>query len=447
LFCILGAFLAGFSQDKSFDLSKYKFPDYKRHELELNFNSSGYSWDRSYDVSLNDGFGNTKKDGWMASASNSNLNLSYSYNSLTRKSVDYLHSTISGNYAYSMNDNYLRKEKNFQPEVSWNFSRSKDYYLSENKFFLEGFLNTQLSFKNTKKTIDNDVDLNNRYKNFNIAVGVGAGYGRKENVSDLWQAYYILENLKEQGSLDRDLEEKDIFEFANLASRLKNKRFFDFRLRKIAELQALDSLLHQQGLIKDSDISYFSTLNDYWNFAGFADRESGSVLKFWFSPEYWWHSGKLMNDSVVNTSTTYLRSQLSFESNKQLNLFWERIIKVELSNLTLADQSNENITNNPKNLLFSSLEIGYRFYPNTRTGLQASIGYIGREESTGPYESPDLPSKFWNNEIYGRCSGVYYISPQLQINANVFLSHSFEKFNNGDFERLHYNLGLRYAIF
>jgi len=447
MLCVVATSWAGFSQDKNFDLSRYKFPDYKRHEMELNFNSNGYSWDRSYDQPLNDGSGNTKKDGWMASESKSNLNLSYSYEGLTRKSIDHITSSISGNYTYSMNDHYLGKEKNFVPDVSWALSRSRDYYLSENKFFLEGFLNTRLSYKNTKKTIDNTVNLNDKYKTFEIQVGVGAGYGRKENVSDLWQAYYILENLKKQGSLEIELEEKDIFEFAALASRLKNKRFFDYRLRKIAELQALDSLLHTQGLIQESDISYFTTLNDYWNFTGFPDRESGNVLKFWLSPQYWRYSNKSLNDSVVNNNATYLKSQLSFESHKQLNIFWERIITAELSNLTLVDQSNENYTNTPKNLLFSSLDMSYRFYPNTRTRLQASIGYTGEEESTSPYESPDLPSKIWINEIYGKFSGVYYISPQLQISGNINLSHRFETFNNGKFENLSYNLGLRYAIF
>ena len=43
LLCIIFLSFTGFSQDKNFDLSKYKFPDYKRHELELNFNSSGRS--------------------------------------------------------------------------------------------------------------------------------------------------------------------------------------------------------------------------------------------------------------------------------------------------------------------------------------------------------------------------------------------------------------------
>lgn len=447
MLCVLGTAIAGLAQDKNFDLSKYKFPDYKRHELELNFNSSGYSWDQSYDSPLNDGNGNLIKDGWMASESKSDLGLRYSYESLTREVIDHLTSSISGNYTYSMNDHYIGKQKHFEPEVYWNFSRSRDYYLSENKLFLEGFLNTQLHQSNSKITTDNKIDAKNKNINFDIAIGIGAGYGRKEKVSDLWQACYILESLKKQGSLDRVLEEKDIFEFATLASRLKNKRFFDFRLRKIAELQALDSLMHTQGLIKESDISYFTTLNDYWNFTEFPNRESGRVIKFWVSPEYWRSYHKSMNDSAVITTSTYLKSNLSIECNKQLNLFWERLFKFNLSNSTLLDYSNEHFTNNPKNLLSSSLEMGYGYYPNTRTGLHATIGYAGQEELTSPYKISGEPSKFWRNEIYGRFNGIYYISPQLQINGNIYVGNRFEKYKNGNFKNLQYDLGLRYAIF
>jgi len=447
ILCLIGASLSGFSQDKSFDLSKYKFPDYKRHELELNFNSSGYNMGSSWNQIPTSQNNNADKTGWSAANSQSNLGLSYSYNKIDRKSIDYLYSSLSGNYAYSMQDNYLQKEKQFKPEINWNFGGTRDYYLTENKFFVEGFLNSGLSFKKTKITIDNNVNQNDNDNSFNAAIGLGVGYGRKEKVSDLWQAYYILENLKKQNSLVRELKENDIFEFANFTSKLKNKRFFDFRLRKIAELQALDSLLQKQGLIKDSDILYFTTLNDYWNFCDFPDRLSGRIFKFWLSPEYWSSRNMSLNNSTINNNSTYLKSNISFECDKQLNLFWERIVKLYLSNVTLLDQTDENITNHPKNLLFTSLEMSYGYYPNTRTGLHASVGYAGKEVTTSSYQSPGLPSKFWNNEINMGLNGVYYISQHLQLYGNFNLTHGFEAYQNGNHERFDYNLGLRYAIF
>lgn len=444
---ILGSSMAGFSQDKNFDLSKYKFPDYKRHELELNFNSNGYNMGSSWDQTPTPENNNAKKTGWSDANSRSNLDLSYSYFKTNRKSIDLLFSSISGNYTYSMQDNYLQKEKQFKPEVNWDFGGSRDYYLTEDKFFVEGFLNSGLSFKKARQTIDNKVNQNDNDNSFNVAIGLGAGYGRKEKVSDLWQAYYILESLKKQNSLVGELNEKDIFEFASFTSKLKNKRFFDFRLRKIAELQALDSLLHKQGLIKDSDILYFTTLNDYWNFCDFPDRESGRVFKFWLSPEYWANRHKSLNNSSTNNNTTFLKSNISFECDKQLNLFWERIVKFDLSNVTLLNQTDENITNKPKNLLYTSLEMRYGFYPNTRTGLHASVGYVGKEVTTSPYQSPNLPSKYWNNEINMGLNVMYYISPQLQLYGNFNLTHGFEAYQNGSHKRFGYNLGLRYAIF
>ncbi|MDO9615600.1 MAG: hypothetical protein Q7J86_13880, partial [Bacteroidota bacterium] len=60
--CILCLSFAGFSQDKNFDLSKYKFPDYKRHELELNFNSNGRSHSYKAEIPQPNNTGITKYD-------------------------------------------------------------------------------------------------------------------------------------------------------------------------------------------------------------------------------------------------------------------------------------------------------------------------------------------------------------------------------------------------
>ncbi|MDP3180807.1 MAG: hypothetical protein Q8M67_03240, partial [Bacteroidota bacterium] len=430
MLCVLVASLTGNAQDKNFDLSKYKFPDYKRHEMELNFNSNGYNRNNSWNELSNDENATTKKSGWADSNSRSNLGLRYSFESVTRKSIDRLFSSISGEYTYSMQDNYRQREKNIKPGAFWSFGGSKDYYLTEGKFFLEGSSNVGLSFTGTKKTIDEMVDLKNSQNSFNISIGLGAGFGRKEKVSDLWQAYYILESLKKQQSMVRELNEDDIFEFARHTSKLKNKRFFDFRLRKIAELQSLDSILHKQGLIRDSDISYFTTLNDYWNFVEFPDRESGKVLKFWVSPEYWTSKYKSLNSNVINSNTIYFKSNMSFECNKQLNLFWERIVKLEVTNVTLVDQSGNYNNNYPKNQFKSALDLGYGFYPNTRSSLQTSLRYSLHEEPTN--QLPGFQSKFWRNEIHLGFNGGYYISPQLQLYGNFSLSDSFEEYYNGD---------------
>jgi hypothetical protein len=100
---ILGSSITGFSQDKNFDLSKYKFPDYKRHELELNFNSSGSSNSNYSVIPPTDSYSGTTYD-----SSNSNFNsyfkLGYNYENFTRKRIDHFYSSLTGQYDYSKSD-------------------------------------------------------------------------------------------------------------------------------------------------------------------------------------------------------------------------------------------------------------------------------------------------------------------------------------------------------
>jgi hypothetical protein len=128
---------------------------------------------------------------------------------------------------------------------------------------------------------------------------------------------------------------------------------------------------------------------------------------------------------------------------------WERIISLEISNVTLVDKTGKDFNNLPENypdnLLKSSLNLQYGFYPNTRTSANASIGYVGEEEPT--YGNTDVQSKFWKNEISFGFNCGYYISPQIQIHGNLNMNYGFEEYGNGEHKRIHYNLGLRYAIF
>jgi hypothetical protein len=270
--CILGASLLVYAQDKNFDLSKYKFPDYKRHELNFNFNSNGSNYKNSYDKPSNNGIGNIVRNVNSYYSSHSNFSLGYQYDYLTRSRIDQVHASLSGQYDFTKVHSSTENTKQMNPNLSLNFGGSRRYYLTEDKLFLELAPDLGYNISEIKRTTGGIVDTNNKSNSFNALIDLGVGMGRMEKVSDLWQAYYILEKLKKQKSLVRELNEKDIFEFASFASKLKNKRFFDARLRKIAELQAIDSLLHKQGLIEGSDISYFTTLNDYWSFAYFRDR-------------------------------------------------------------------------------------------------------------------------------------------------------------------------------
>lgn len=257
-------------------------------------------------------------------------------------------------------------------------------------------------------------------------------------------SYLILEKLKQQNSLKRELQDKDIFEFAAFISKLKNKRFFDARLQKIAELQSLYSLLHQQNLISNGDISYFTTLNDYWSFPIYFDRKSGRELKFQLLPEVTSEYYKSNNTASDSPTRANLVSKIQFDCSKQLNLFWERNAHIDVSSTTLLAKNGDVADSYPGNFFRTNAMFGYGFFPDSRTRLKLSGNYSGYESLN---YNGETASRSWMNNFSLNIEADYYISPQLQITGNLAGYYWFSDLNSQEGHNLNYNLGLRYAIF
>jgi hypothetical protein len=229
-----------------------------------------------------------------------------------------------------------------------------------------------------------------------------------------------------------------------LASQLKNKRFFDARLRKIGELKALDSLLHRQGLIDKSDIGYFTTLNDYWSYGNFSDRRSGGELKFQLMPEYQSGYWKTNGSPSSTSSRTVLISKAQYDHTKQMNLYWERNFQVMVTNSTIIDE-DESALGYPSNLMNTEVLAGIGFYPDSRTSLRLSGGYEGYESAWR--QRDESFEKIWNNSVMLNFNANYYISPQLQLTANLVGRYAFTEYQSRQDKNVSYHIGLRYAIF
>jgi hypothetical protein len=446
LLCILGVSLAGSSQDKNFDLSKYKFPDYKRHQLEFNFNSSGNSNSYFVEIPQTTNMNATTYDN-ANFRFNSNFTMWYSYDYLTLTRIDHFFSSLNGQFDYFKSKNSGNKTKESEPGMNWNFNGFRRIYLTEDKVFLEGVTDFQYYYTNRKVTNDDaNTVFTDRYtsSNLTLSVGMGVGIGRIERVNDLWQGYYILEKLNQQNSLIRELKDNDIFEFAGFVSKLKNKRFFDARLQKIAELQSLDSLLHQQNLIRNSDISYFTTLNDYWSFPIYFDRKSGRELKFQLLPEVTSEYYKSNNTTSDSPTKANLVSKIQFDCSRQLNLFWERNAHIDFINTTLFAKNGDVSDSYPGNLFRTNVLFGYGFFPDSRTRFKLSGNYSGYE---GLNFNGEIASKSWVNNTSLNFEASYYISPQLQITGNFSGNYWFSKHNSSHGQGTNFNLGFRYAIF
>ncbi len=443
LLCFIAIVLTSQAQDKNFDLSKYKFPDYKRHEMEFSFNSNGNSYSSYMKEPVT-----ANQSGYLidnsTSSFNSKIQVNYQFNHFTRKRIDMFSSALNGQYEFYKSENENSYSKNNTPQIWGHVSATRRNYITEDKLFLEG--STYMSFyaSRTNQFYQNQAKSTRKSNSLTVNGAFGIGTGRIEYVQDLWKGYYILEKLKQNQSIRQDLSENDIFEFSKLISKLSNKRFFDLRLRRIAELQSLDSMLHEQNLIVNNDISYFTTLNDYWSFPIYFERRTGKELKLKVSPQFTRYYNK--SDLTPSSSPAYIQliSSASYSWAKQINLFWERNLDVDFSNKTLIFKNSYVEKNTQKNLIETTASFGYAFYPDTRTKIRLNGQYYGYEFS---YYSGEEMIKGWRNNFRLNFEIAYYISPQLQISGNISDNLSSSTLHSEKRNELNYNLGLRYAIF
>ena len=124
---------------------------------------------------------------------------------------------------------------------------------------------------------------------FLVQAPVKFGNGRIEQVQDARQAVYIYKELSKADRMSPDKTDEQILEFAKLISQLKNKRFFDSRLRRIAEIESVDSFFTAKNYIKESDATYFTTLNDYWEYGNGPVRSSGTRFSVALLPGYYFY--------------------------------------------------------------------------------------------------------------------------------------------------------------
>ena len=119
---------------------------------------------------------------------------------------------------------------------------------------------------------------------FRAGVSPAIGWGRIEDVTDARQTIYIIDALRENGVLNRDLSVQEMFEFSQLISSVKNKRFLDSRLHLIDELTTVDNYLKNKGVIADGGAAYFANLNDMWQYGALFERKSGYEVTFNANP-------------------------------------------------------------------------------------------------------------------------------------------------------------------
>ena len=409
-----------------FDLSKYYTPDIKRNSLEFQFNMSGSA--KNY------------RDTTSASSFNlQDTQLSFSNLLNTRRKISVFQAGINVGLSYSK---FTNKDFSFSnsENVRW---INKLYYSGKHFFIYNATVNYNGYYSKITKTQIPDIST---YKSseVNVSPEIGWGIGRIERVEDARQAIYILEEFKKNNVLKREMDKEEIFEFAQLISSVKNKRFLDSRLHRIDEISTLDNYLKNKGVLSNVDAPYFTSLYDMWDYGALYNRSSGLELSLKVSPAYYCKSNT--NNNFYNQIKEYgLKSSVSFNYSKPVKLNWQHDFSAN-ANFGIYDIIPG--YNDAELYYIPGAELSYKlnYYPTTRSNLYAETRY-----NVNYQQSMDESIKYLSQQFLLGAGANYYVSQNVRLSGYAGFNTRMNKVNGffiGDnISNVYFNFSLIYLFF
>lgn len=450
------------AQNTTFKLWDYKNPDYLYQSLDLNF---------GLDNSLS---GNLKKGAYNSSGKSfsfsSNAGAAYSRYTNSAKAQGDLSINLKlevgsrkNNSTYN-SDSYNSevKSNSFGHNESLNLSGLHRFYNQKQNFIeVNGALSLYNSYNNSN---DNQFVFDtasstreSRFVNFRNTISGSflIGKGRIEQVQDAQTAMYLLDDLYTLNRQKRDMSDQDVNDLAQLITKLKYKRFFDYRLRKIAEITAIDSLMQINGIISSADAAYYTSLTDNWNYANNPRRDNGHRIYtgleanfgYIYQSDYQTNTIPVIfiNDRTNKDKSAGLFLILGYSYEKPTSRKWQNSANVEggfgirqhNENGTLRYDPNPETDTKLYTQSFPSAYLsgnyGFGYYPTSRTWMTFNwlLNCTWDKNKEGQTKSEMKDSQ---NDIFTttgpQLNAYYFLSEKLR------LSFSFNgqfRFNNSKF--------------
>ncbi|MBN1822541.1 MAG: hypothetical protein JW833_17595 [Prolixibacteraceae bacterium] len=423
-----------FAQFENFDLSKYTLPDIKRRQLDIHLNETS-SRDKAWAKDISKYKFNL--DG--------NFSIDYSFYENTRGKIqnDWISFDLNPDLNWNNTDS-TETDKNDRMYFGINLGTDRKIYINEDKLFFHFYpaLMIDYSFSNN---IENVINNGNNYRLKQMdrewylypEISVGLGSGRIESTGDLRHALYILEDINKIGKLSKIPDENEIYNIALLISQLKNKRYFDSRLKRTSDIISMDSLLQDIGLIKKEDALYFTSLYDMWLY-GSELRKAGSSFQFDLKSklEYQYRkevqSDLYMNQNSLpdwinktNYNNEVIGAYFSYDSYKPIGLKWERFLGIKGgTDYVFIDKKafNDLFLFIYRFNLSSTLK--YKWFLNTRTNAEFtwSTNYY---HSKSKYEWEEMFYSTLSTQFF--CTINYYFSPYLKMTFYPSVLYSLSK--------------------
>ena len=456
------------AQTENYDLSGYKMPNLKRQTLTF-----GYGMNGSNDIfKLNYDLAEKRK------SFRGGLSLNYSFYRNTEKWQQSVSTRVSGHYNpknWNGDESSTFHEKSLSKEFYNSFYSLSRYYFTPSFFVgtVGGFVlpdyELSVSSSYNKGIIPGYVEQSTKSTHKSGSLSLSVGWGRIEPVQDYRQALFIIQDLIKEGKLNANMDEEKALEVARAVSKIRNRRFFDQRVKQKQAVEYIDSVLQALEVVEKADARYYTTLYDNWMplyenrlynntmYEGVVERSAGHRLEVGVGPainrfEYQRKTIEYLNDledlyESYNNYSTW-RPFVNFTYEKPLNQALQFSVYnrffTQYSKRTRTDTVT--VVNNETSFRnMTTLNLG--FYPTTRTNFNGSVGYFF-------YRNNVEMDTYKNNGFWAELSAYYYISPRFrlttQLDFNQGHSYRYKDLNeerDSHSKRLDFNLGLNYSLF
>ncbi len=284
-------------------------------------------------------------------------------------------------------------------------------YFFKPKRFFEIDISGSLDYNDASTSTQSPVFRNELVADLSVAPKIG--FGRLEFVTDAWLALTILEELQNAGCLSKDLDHNEITLLAEKVSELRNYRHVDFRLENIYEFEQLATYLINEGYMDAENYKSFAILKDAYDFEGFVIRENGQQFTV----------GLELDINYINENFSAPRTRLLntiapiavYERKKAISSDWQFDQRYELrAGIWRFSPLDTEMVDRLNFIRFNSVHtVGY--YLSQRTNFEVDLNILYRLID-GDFQN----QTFFSATLIPRYN--YYISPNLRLFANGFLS-------------------------
>jgi hypothetical protein len=431
------------AQDTTFRLSDYKNPNYFYQTLDLNFGlSSGLMLNQSKA---------TDKYASNNFSLNSNAGAIYSLYINSPITQTELRASFNGGLGSMVYHNKFESLKTESNSNSFNHSEylnieglKRFYNAKQNYFEVNGLISGNdniISMDETDKysdTIFSKYTRDDKRYNLNVSGEILIGKGRIEQVQDARMAMYLVDGLLKLNRLKRVASNEDVLALAIEITRLKYMRFFDNRLRKIAEITAIDSFLQKNGIAGTTDAAYFTSLNDNWDYSNNPVRNSGRRFFTGIQADYAYSYDSQSSDDIVpdgipvsniikrQNAGAFIVAGVTCE--KPTSLKWQKSSNLKVGigfRQTTIHFDLDNVGENPLPQYTGAVpslkltgNYGFGYYPNSRTWATFDwwilSGWDKEMKGTSKQEKKDFQNSFYTY-TGPQFNAYYYLSEKLRL--------------------------------